>query len=47
MLKNTESPALGLNLEKLPLIDAVLLSHEHHPDNLNELADAFSTAAKP
>ncbi|RHZ63891.1 MBL fold metallo-hydrolase [Aspergillus thermomutatus] len=34
-LKNTESPALGL--ENLPPIDAILLSHEDHPDNLDEL----------
>ncbi|KAK2755516.1 hypothetical protein FQN54_006456 [Arachnomyces sp. PD_36] len=34
-LKNTETPALAL--EDLPPIDAVLLSHEDHPDNLDEL----------
>ncbi|KAL4912736.1 putative Zn-dependent hydrolases of the beta-lactamase protein [Aspergillus aurantiobrunneus] len=34
VLKNTETPALGL--ENLPPIDAVLLSHEDHPDNLDE-----------
>lgn len=34
-LVNTEDPAFGL--EKLPPIDAVLLSHEDHPDNLDEL----------
>ncbi|KAJ5629397.1 Zn-dependent hydrolases of the beta-lactamase protein [Penicillium herquei] len=33
-LKNTETPALGL--ENLPVIDAVLLSHEDHPDNLDD-----------
>lgn len=35
VLKNTETPALGL--ENLPPIDAILLSHEDHPDNLDEL----------
>ncbi|XWW98102.1 hypothetical protein V2A60_006098 [Cordyceps javanica] len=35
VLKNTSSPALGL--ADLPAIDAVLLSHEDHPDNLDEL----------
>lgn len=35
MLKNTEAPAL--RLEDLPPIDAILLSHEDHPDNLDEL----------
>ncbi|RMJ24584.1 hypothetical protein PHISP_04540 [Aspergillus sp. HF37] len=35
MLKNAEAPALGL--ENLPPIDAILLSHEDHPDNLDEL----------
>ncbi|KAH7010277.1 putative Zn-dependent hydrolases of the beta-lactamase protein [Ilyonectria destructans] len=35
VLKNTEDPAMGL--EDLPHIDAVLLSHEDHPDNLDEL----------
>ncbi|TAQ91389.1 hypothetical protein B7494_g313 [Chlorociboria aeruginascens] len=35
ILKNTETPAL--KLEDLPPIDAVLLSHEDHPDNLDEL----------
>ncbi|KAJ5360189.1 Zn-dependent hydrolases of the beta-lactamase protein [Penicillium concentricum] len=34
-LKNTETPALGL--ENLPAIDAILLSHEDHPDNLDEI----------
>lgn len=34
-LVNTESPAIGL--DELPPIDAVLLSHEDHPDNLDEL----------
>ncbi len=34
MLKNTDTPALGL--ANLPPIDAVLLSHEDHPDNLDE-----------
>ncbi|KAF2263325.1 Metallo-hydrolase/oxidoreductase [Lojkania enalia] len=34
-LKNSESPALGL--ANLPPIDAILLSHEDHPDNLDEL----------
>ncbi|KAJ5825344.1 Zn-dependent hydrolases of the beta-lactamase protein [Penicillium riverlandense] len=33
-LKNTETPALGL--ENLPVIDAILLSHEDHPDNLDD-----------
>ncbi|KAB8226984.1 MBL fold metallo-hydrolase [Aspergillus alliaceus] len=28
---------LALRLEQLPVIDAVLLSHEDHPDNLDEL----------
>ena len=35
VLKNTETPALSL--ENIPPIDAVLLSHEDHPDNLDEL----------
>jgi L-ascorbate metabolism protein UlaG (beta-lactamase superfamily) len=35
VLKNTDTPPLGL--ENLPPIDAVLLSHEDHPDNLDEL----------
>ncbi|KAL1963110.1 hypothetical protein VTN77DRAFT_8653 [Rasamsonia byssochlamydoides] len=35
ILKNTDTPAL--RLEDLPPIDAVLLSHEDHPDNLDEL----------
>ncbi|OAA76689.1 Zn-dependent hydrolase [Akanthomyces lecanii RCEF 1005] len=35
VLKNTLPPALGL--ADLPAIDAVLLSHEDHPDNLDEL----------
>lgn len=34
-LENTETPALGL--ENLPHIDGVLLSHEDHADNLDEL----------
>ncbi|KAH8801652.1 putative Zn-dependent hydrolases of the beta-lactamase protein [Xylogone sp. PMI_703] len=35
VLKNSESPAL--ELKDLPPIDGVLLSHEDHPDNLDEL----------
>ncbi|KAH7130184.1 beta-lactamase superfamily domain-containing protein [Dendryphion nanum] len=35
MLENTEDPAMSLH--DLPVIDAVLLSHENHPDNLDEL----------
>lgn len=35
VLKNTDTPALGL--QDLPPIDAVLLSHEDHPDNLDPL----------
>ncbi|KAL2217313.1 putative Zn-dependent hydrolases of the beta-lactamase protein [Thermoascus aurantiacus ATCC 26904] len=35
VLKNSDNPALGLH--DLPPIDAVLLSHEDHPDNLDEL----------
>lgn len=35
VLKNDTTPALGL--QDLPVIDAVLLSHEDHPDNLDEL----------
>ncbi|KAF2716682.1 Zn-dependent hydrolase [Polychaeton citri CBS 116435] len=35
VLKN--STTLALSLEDLPVIDAVLLSHEDHPDNLDEL----------
>jgi L-ascorbate metabolism protein UlaG (beta-lactamase superfamily) len=35
VLKNTSVPALGL--ADLPVIDAVLLSHEDHPDNLDDL----------
>ncbi|CAG9948861.1 unnamed protein product [Clonostachys rosea f. rosea IK726] len=34
-LKVSDDPALKLN--QLPHIDAVLLSHENHPDNLDEL----------
>jgi L-ascorbate metabolism protein UlaG (beta-lactamase superfamily) len=34
VLKNTSIPAL--NLADLPIIDAVLLSHEDHPDNLDQ-----------
>lgn len=34
VLKTTKSAALGL--ADLPVIDAVLLSHEDHPDNLDE-----------
>ncbi|KAI9035496.1 MBL fold metallo-hydrolase [Aspergillus affinis] len=35
VLKVTEDPCLRLS--QLPVIDAVLLSHEDHPDNLDEL----------
>ncbi|EED21359.1 Zn-dependent hydrolases of the beta-lactamase fold, putative [Talaromyces stipitatus ATCC 10500] len=35
VLKNTDTPAMSL--ETLPPIDAILLSHEDHPDNLDEL----------
>lgn len=35
VLKNTEDPAM--KLEDLPHIEAILLSHEDHPDNLDEL----------
>uniref|UniRef100_K3X9L3 Metallo-beta-lactamase domain-containing protein n=1 Tax=Globisporangium ultimum (strain ATCC 200006 / CBS 805.95 / DAOM BR144) TaxID=431595 RepID=K3X9L3_GLOUD len=35
ILKRTDE--LALNLENLPPIDAVLLSHEDHPDNLDTL----------
>ncbi|KAK8914954.1 hypothetical protein H634G_09876 [Metarhizium anisopliae BRIP 53293] len=35
VLKIASGPALGL--ADLPVIDAVLLSHEDHPDNLDEL----------
>ncbi|KAF4781490.1 hypothetical protein HER10_EVM0012656 [Colletotrichum scovillei] len=35
VLKNTKGPAL--KLRDLPVIDFVLLSHEDHPDNLDEL----------
>ncbi|KAI9727391.1 MAG: hypothetical protein M1834_008462 [Cirrosporium novae-zelandiae] len=35
VLKNSDTPALGL--QDLPPIDAVLLSHEDHQDNLDEL----------
>ncbi|KAI9272824.1 beta-lactamase superfamily domain-containing protein [Phascolomyces articulosus] len=34
VLKSTQGPAIKLN--ELPPIDAVLLSHEDHPDNLDE-----------
>jgi L-ascorbate metabolism protein UlaG (beta-lactamase superfamily) len=34
-LKNQDDPAL--KMDQLPHIDAVLLSHENHPDNLDEL----------
>ena len=33
-LKNTDTPSLGL--ENLPPIDAILLSHEDHPDTLDD-----------
>lgn len=35
VLKVTDDPAL--RLDQLPIIDAVLLSHEDHPDNLDDL----------
>ncbi|KAL2844958.1 putative Zn-dependent hydrolases of the beta-lactamase protein [Aspergillus pseudodeflectus] len=35
LLKNSVTPAVAI--ESLPPIDAVLLSHEDHPDNLDEL----------
>ncbi|KAK5806653.1 hypothetical protein VI817_000911 [Penicillium citrinum] len=35
ILKVTEDPSL--RLDQVPVIDAVLLSHEGHPDNLDEL----------
>ncbi|RMJ15233.1 hypothetical protein CDV36_005108 [Fusarium kuroshium] len=35
ILENSETPAMALH--DLPAIDAVLLSHEDHPDNLDEL----------
>lgn len=35
VLSNTDTPAF--TLQDLPPIDAVLLSHEDHPDNLDEL----------
>lgn len=35
ILKNSDTPAMALH--DLPAIDAVLLSHEDHPDNLDEL----------
>ncbi|OHF03089.1 hypothetical protein CORC01_01473 [Colletotrichum orchidophilum] len=35
VLRNTKGPAL--QLDDLPVIDAILLSHENHPDNLDEL----------
>jgi L-ascorbate metabolism protein UlaG (beta-lactamase superfamily) len=35
VLKNSDTPALGL--QDIPVIDAVLLSHEDHIDNLDEL----------
>lgn len=35
ILKNTDNPAF--KLQDLPVIDAVLLSHEDHPDNLDEI----------
>lgn len=35
ILKNKDGPALDLS--DLPVIDAVLLSHEDHPDNLDEI----------
>ncbi|GKT44330.1 uncharacterized protein ColSpa_04511 [Colletotrichum spaethianum] len=35
ILKNTEDPVV--QLQNLPVIDAILLSHEDHPDNLDEL----------
>ncbi|KAL5047919.1 hypothetical protein BDW71DRAFT_196349 [Aspergillus fruticulosus] len=35
VLEVTEDPAL--RLDQLPVIDAVLLSHEDHPDNLDDL----------
>lgn len=35
VLKIQDTPAMGL--ESLPAIDVILLSHEDHPDNLDEL----------
>ncbi|KAJ0420263.1 putative Zn-dependent hydrolases of the beta-lactamase protein [Aspergillus carlsbadensis] len=35
LLKNSVTPVIGI--ENLPPIDAVLLSHEDHPDNLDEV----------
>jgi len=35
VLENTNNPAMGL--QDVPVIDAVLLSHDDHPDNLDEL----------
>ncbi|EAA29625.1 hypothetical protein GE21DRAFT_1643 [Neurospora crassa] len=35
VIKKSDSPAL--TIDQLPPIDAVLLSHEDHPDNLDEL----------
>ncbi|GFF94525.1 LOW QUALITY PROTEIN: hypothetical protein IFM47457_09925 [Aspergillus lentulus] len=43
-LKNTVSSALGL--DKLPQIDVMYLSHEHRPDNLDELGHRIHKAAK-
>ncbi|KAJ3501069.1 hypothetical protein NLJ89_g9508 [Agrocybe chaxingu] len=39
VLKNSVTPALALH--DLPPIDAVLLSHEDHPDNLDEVVGMF------
>ncbi|KAJ4176565.1 hypothetical protein NW755_014342 [Fusarium falciforme] len=43
-LQISETPALGL--EHLPPIDAILLSHEDHPDNLDEFGRQLLNARR-
>ncbi|KAK0628410.1 beta-lactamase superfamily domain-containing protein [Bombardia bombarda] len=44
VLKKSSEP--GLSIPQLPPIDAVLLSHEDHPDNLDELGRALLDARR-
>ncbi len=43
MLTKTQPPAFGL--DELGRIDAVLLSHDQHPDNLDRLGREYLTSA--